>query len=91
MRVRYGGGHMLSCCKQTEGGEGKLKGSVDLRFAHAVGGSSTVLPVAGGLLVVGGAVVVEMLGWRQALLLVCWQISGQESAREANGTFPQPE
>ena len=61
MRVRYGDGHMPFCCKQTEGGEGELKGSVDLRFAHAVGGSSTVLPVAGGLLVVGGAVVVEML------------------------------
>ena len=86
MHVRYGGGrgHMPSCCKQTEGGEGELKGSVDLRFAHAVGGSSTVLPVAGGLLVVGGAVVVKMLGWRQALLLVCRQrqSSGQESARE---------
>ena len=61
MHARCGGGHMLSCCKQTEGGEGKLKGSVDLRFAHAVGVSCTVLPAAGGLLVVGGAVVVVVV------------------------------
>lgn len=82
MHVRYDGGHMASCCKQTEGGEGELKGSVDLRFAHAVGDSRTVLPFAAGLLVVGGAVVVEMLGQRQASLLVWGQSEGQESARE---------
>lgn len=66
MHVRYDGGHMASCCKQTEGGEGELKGSVDLRFAHAVGGSRAVLPFAAGLLllVMGGAVVSmrKMLG-----------------------------
>jgi hypothetical protein len=49
---------MLSCCKQTEGGEGEWKGSVDLRFAHAVGGSCAVLPFAAGLLRMGSAVVV---------------------------------
>ena len=49
---------MASCCKQTEGGEGELKGSVDLRFAHAAGGSWAVLPFAGESLRVGGAVVV---------------------------------
>ena len=75
--------HYGALAEGIDGGvTGKLKGRVDLRFAHAVGDSRTVLPFAAGLLVVGGAVVVEMLGQRQASLLVWGQSEGQESARE---------
>jgi hypothetical protein len=67
VHVRCRDGHILSCCKQTEGGE--EEGSVDLRFAHAVGGSCAVLPFAACLLRVGSAVVcVETIsGWQDRL------------------------
>ena len=74
---------MRSCCKQTEGGEGK--GSVDLRFAHAVGGSCAVLPSAACLSRAGGAVVVcvrTISGCEDRLRRSWAQSLGQELARE---------